>query len=194
MFAFILAAAVAAAPPTNPCAYDRGRLLALDQNAFDQDLKGGWRVLAENPRCYVAAADLIRDYREAHHSMDSILFWHEGQMRAEAGQSEAAIALFERSRAKNPDWFGWNFYVDGTVSFLRHDRAQLQAARDKLAALPRPADFHPIGPDGKPFQIKWPPNLNVLDGFLACFNSSYEKAYGSATCTQPVAKVQVPDR
>jgi hypothetical protein len=193
MFAFLLAAALAAAPPADPCAYDRDRLLALDQNAFDQDLKGGWRVLAENPRCYVAAADLIRDYREAHHSTDTILFWHEGQMRASARQTAAAIALFEKSR-KTRDSIGWNFYVDGTVAFLRHDRAQLQAARDKLAALPKPADFHPVGPDGKPFDIKWPPNLNILDGFLTCFDRSYEQAYGTRQCAKAPAKVQVPDR
>ena len=193
MFAFLLAAAVTAAPPVNPCAYDRDGLLALDQNAFDQDLKGGWRVLAENPHCYVAAADLIRDYREAHHSTDFILFWHEGQMRADAGQSEAAIGLFEKSR-KAKDLIGWNFYVDGTVAFLRHDRAQLQAARDKLAALPKPADWPPTGPDGKPFNFKWPLNLNVLDGFLACFNRSYKEAYGSSTCTEPMTKVQVSGR
>ena len=193
MLAFLLAAAITAAPPADPCAYDRDGLLALDQNAFDQDLKGGWRVLAENPHCYIAAADLIRDYREAHHSSDSILFWHEGQMRASAGQSHAAIALFEQSR-KAQDPFGWNFYVDGTVAFLRHDRAQLQAARDKLAALRKPKDFHPVGPDGKPFEIKWPPNLNILDGFLTCFDRSYDQAYGTPQCAKPLAKVQAPDR
>ena len=193
MFAFLLAAAATAAAPTNSCAYDRKRLLALDQNAFDQDLKGGWRALSENPRCYVAAADLIRDYRAAHHSTDSILFWHEGQMRASAGQTSAAIALFEKSR-RAQDPIGWNFYVDGTVSFLRHDRTQLQAARDKLAALPKPADFHPVGLDGKPIDIKWPPNLNILDGFLTCFSRSYDQAYGTPQCTKPLEKVQIPDR
>lgn len=193
MFALLIAASVAAAPGSDPCAYDRGRLLALDQKAFDQDLQGGWRVLTENPRCYVAAADLIRDYREAHDSTDSILFWHEGQMRAFAGQSEAAIELFEKSRHKEPDWTGWNLYVDGSVAFLRHDRSALQAARDKLAALPKPPDWPPTGPDGKPFNVPWPPNLNVLDGFIACFDQIYEKAYGTQTCTQPI-KVQVPGR
>ena len=194
MFAFLLAAAVAAAPASDPCAYDRKRLLSLDLNAFDQDLSGGWRVLGDNPRCYVAAADLIRDYREAHHSTNSILFWHEGQMRAEAGQTSAAVRLFNQSRAKQPDMIGWNFYLDGTIAFLRHDRAALQAARDKLAVLPKPADWPPPGPDGKPVNFPWPLNLNVLDGFLKCFDRSYETAYGSAECTQPMGKIQLPDR
>ena len=193
MFGLLLAAAVTAAPSADPCAYDRDKVMSLDQKAFDQDLKGGWRVLESNPLCYVAAADLIRNYREAHHSKSTILFWHEGQMRASAGQTVAAISLFEQSR-QTRDPIGWNFYVDGTIAFLRHDRAALQAARDKLAALPKPADFHPVGPDGKPFKIDWPPNLNILDGFLTCFNRSYEKAYGTRECAKPLAAVQTPDR
>jgi len=194
MFAFAIAVALAAAPPADPCSYDRDRLLSLEQNAFDQDLEGGWRTLANDPRCWITAADLLRDYRQAHHSTASILFWHEGQMRANAGQTDAAIALFEQSRAKEPDPFGWNFYVDGTIAFLRHDRAALQTAHDKLAAVPKPADFHPIGRDGKPMEIKWPPNLNVLDGFLICFDRPYDLAYGARECTQPLAKVSIPER
>ena len=185
---------MAAAAPATACAYDRDRLLSLDQNAFDQDLNGGWRALADKPGCRLAAADLLRDYRQAHHSTDRILFWHEGQLRAEAGQKEAALALFERSRAKEPDAFGWNLYVDGTIAFLHHDRAALQAARDKLAKVPEPANFHPVSPDRKPIQIKWPPNLNVLDGFLHCFDRSYDLAYGTPRCTQPMAKIQVRKR
>ena len=51
MFAFAIAAALAAAPAAAPCTYDRDRLLSLDQKAFDQDLEGGWRALANDPRC-----------------------------------------------------------------------------------------------------------------------------------------------
>jgi hypothetical protein len=186
MFAFAIAAALAAAPAAAPCTYDRDRLLSLDQKAFDQDLEGGWRALANDPRCWIAAADLLREYRQAHHSNDSILFWHEGQLRANAGQTDAAIALFEQSRAKQRDPVGWNLYVDGTIAFLRHDRAGLQAARDKLAAVPKPADFHPVDPSGKPVAIAWPPNLNVLDGLLICFDRPYAVAYGTPECTRPM--------
>lgn len=185
MFAFLLMASMVTGPAAKPCGYDREKMLALDERTFDQDGKTGWRILEENPRCYVAAADIIRDYRKAHHSSASILFWHEGQMRASAGQTKAAIPLFEKSR-KQPDPAGWNLYVDGTIAFLRHDRHALQAARDRLAALPTPADWHAVGPDGKPFPIKWPPNLNVLDGLLKCFDRSYDEAYSSAACTKPI--------
>jgi hypothetical protein len=177
-----LVASLALAPP--PCAYDRDRIMALDQQAFDQDLAGGWRVLAREPACYLAAADLIRDYREAHRLTDSILYWHEGQMRAEAAQNEAAIALFGRARHAEPDPFGWNLYVDASIAFLRGDRPALQRARDALAALPRPEDFQPRDVNGHPINLAWPPNLNVVDGFIRCFGQTYEQAYA---CAPPVA-------
>jgi hypothetical protein len=45
------------------CEFDREKLLALDQDAFDQDMNGGWRKLGNVPKCQSVAADLIRDYR-----------------------------------------------------------------------------------------------------------------------------------
>ncbi len=132
--------------PTATCDYDRSSMLALDQSKFDQDLTGGWRQIAY-AGCDVEAADLIRDWRTARQSQAGILFWHEGQLRANAGQTSRAIALFKRSRkSKSEDaGFGWNLYVDGSVAFLRGDRNGLKAARTKLAALPRPAEFSPKG-------------------------------------------------
>jgi hypothetical protein len=192
MFAIILAAALGAAPAADPCAYDRNRLLALDENAFDQNLNGGWRVLAQNPQCELVAAELIRDYRQAHHSSAFILFWHEGQLRADTGQTKEAIALFDQSRRKN-DQSGWNFYVNGTIAFLNHDRQSLLKARQSLAALPRPADWAPFVFNGKPVELPWPENLNVLDGLLKCFDQPYQEAYNSENCTRPIMKVQVPD-
>jgi hypothetical protein len=182
--AFAATLASAQAPATGACAYDRQRIMALDQRAFDQDRTGGWRLLARNPRCRAVAADLIRDYREAHGLSASILFWHEGQMRANAGQTERAIALFDRSRREEPDAFGWNLYVDASIAFLRGDRPALEAARNALAALPRPADFAPRDTQGRPVNMAWPPNLNVVDALAACFGRPYAMAY---SCAAPVA-------
>lgn len=56
LIAFLLAAA---APD---CAYDRASMMALPQQAFDQDLNG-WRSLSMRG-CEAEAADLIRDWRE----------------------------------------------------------------------------------------------------------------------------------
>jgi hypothetical protein len=61
-----------------------------------------------------------------------------------------------------------------------------------LAALPRPPQFNPTWPGGKPMKIDWPPNLNVLDGFLTCFDRTYSEAYGNKMCTRPIGQIQLP--
>lgn len=171
-----------AAPPAPDCSHDRDALLALPQQAFDQDMDGGWRALA-NRGCDAQAADLIRDWRTRHSIHDSILTWHEGQMRANIGQTDAAIALFDQSRkpADEDAPFGWNHYVDGSIAFLRRDRPALERARAQLALLPQPDWFKPVGPDGQPQPVIWPMNLHVLDGFLACWDQPYAQAYGCGT-------------
>lgn len=178
----LLALALQAAAPTpaNPCPADYQALLALDYQAFDQDMTGGWRALSQRPGCETVAADLIRVYRMNIESHISILYWHEAQLRANAGQSDQAIALMERSR-KEEDGFGWNLYVDASIAFLRGDRAALVAARERLAALPRPADFREQElPNG--FRLTWPMNLAVVDALVRCFGRPYREAYGSAEC------------
>lgn len=167
------------------CVPNRQQVLGLSQQAFDQDLQGGWRAVSARDECVAAAADLIRDYRERHRLNDTILFWHEGQLRASDGQTEAAIALFERSRKEPADAFGWNQYVDATIAFLRNDRPALLAARASLAGLPRPAGFAPRDPQGHPIDLSWPMNLNVVDGLIACFGRPYREAYGTACRANP---------
>ncbi len=174
--------ALAAAQAASPCAHDRAAMLALPLPAFDQDMKGGWRPLVDRG-CEQEAADLIRDYRTANKSTSFTLFWHEGQLRADAGRTKAAIALFDRARRPAAeDVIGWNHYVDGSIAFLRRDRPGLQAARARLAALPKPPGFDPVGPDGKPRPTAWPLNLHVLDGFLRCWGQPYKAAY---RCPEP---------
>ncbi len=188
----LLLAAMIFALPVPDCHYDRAAMLALEQRAFDQDMTGGWRGLS-NRGCTAEAADLLRDWRSAHPSDGpdaGILFWHEGQLRAEMGQTAQAIALFERSRKpveKDRTW-GWNLYVDGSIAFLRGDRAGLERARAALAVLPKPPELaNMVGPDGKPTTVRWPMNLHVLDGFLRCWGQSYHDAYG---CAVPISMVK----
>lgn len=188
----ILAAFLALAQAASaPCTFDRAALLAMDEQAFDQDLEGGWRPL-EQRDCKAEVADLLRDYRAAHPDgrLNAVIGWHEGQVRAKLGQTERAIALFDAAR-KPPeqDSIGWNHYVAGSIAFLRHDRAALQQARDMLAALPRPNQLPTWTVNGKKVPMAWPVNLNVLDGFLRCFDKPYEQAYGQE-CSVPF-KVKV---
>lgn len=179
ILASLALAAASAAGSAPSCSYDRAALLALDQPAFDQDLRGGWRALAAKG-CDREAAELIRQWREAHRATDTILFWHEGQLRANAGDYALAIPLFERGRhAPDEDaTWGWNLYVDGSIAFLRGDRPALEAARARLAELPRPADLPEVrDANGTPVVIDWPMNLHVLDALLRCWGQSYRRAY-----------------
>ncbi|WP_240339107.1 hypothetical protein [Novosphingobium sp. BW1] len=172
-----------AAPQARDCAIDRDALLALDQPAFDHDLEGGWRILAARG-CHTQAADLIRDWRQIHRAQDAILTWHEGQMRAFAGDYAAAITLFKRSRKPaDRDDFGWNLYVDGSIAFLSGDRTKLRGARAELAAMAKPDIWARLqDTDGRPTSTPWPPNLHVLDAFMRCWGMPYREAY---SCPKP---------
>lgn len=161
------------------CVHDRERLLSLEVSEFDQDMQGGWRRIAAMPYCAEAAADLIKEYRSRSEGQHTALTFHEGQLRARVGQTERAISLFEDSRtAPETDRYGWNHYVDATIAFLKRDRDALLRSRAALAALEEPEDFRPVDQDGNEVDISWPPNLNVVDGFLACFDRPYSEAYG----------------
>jgi hypothetical protein len=192
--AWCIAAKPAQAASIPSCDHDRARLLALDQAHFDQDLEGGWRTLAARPECRLVAADLLRDYRQAHGNEAGILYWHEGQVRASAGQAEQAIALMARSRTPSdkPDVFGWNLYVDATIAFLKQDRPALQDALKRLAAVPPlPGDRIEDGmlevtmAGGERQKMRWPMNIDVVEGLLNCFGQPYDAAYGR-TCRTKV--------
>ncbi len=174
------------------CAYDEDALLALDENAFDQDLTGGgggWRAIANRPGCELAAADLLAAYRAKHPTVGSLLAWHEGQMRASAGQYEQAIPLLAAARKPaEQDLAGWNAYVDATVAFLRQDKAALLAAQTRLAAVSYPEGTGmpplkdgyfelPTQPGQPTMRMRWPPNIEVVDGLVACFGKPYAEAY-----------------
>lgn len=185
MQAIFLFAALAAAP--DPCAHDRDALLALPVEAFDQKLNAGWRPLAGKDGCLPAAADLIAAYRERHAAslrLDQVqgLDHHEGQLRAAAGDYVRAAELIARSRAKDADPANAR-YGDATVAFLRRDRAALMRARAELAAIPEPPQFAKAAADYTAkygLTISWPPNLDVVDGLIACFDKPYREAYEAA--------------
>ena len=188
----LLSAALGAPAAKHDCRIDQAAELRLDERQFDQDVTGGWRAL-DDRGCRREAADLIRAYRLAKHRSDErTLLWHEGQLRAGAGQTSRAIALFRR--AKKPaaeDHDGWNLYVEGTIAFLHHDRSALLRARAALAALPPPSRPETLTIQGQVVQMPWPPNLNVLDGFLKCFGEPYALAYA---CAKPFFHVEIPDK
>ena len=193
----LLLTSCASPPIASSCSYDKEALLSLDEQSFDQDLSnggGGWRKIANVPGCEIAAADLLAAYRVAHPSSSSTLTWHEGQMRASAGDYSQAIPLLESAKkAPLQDKTGWNAYVDATVAFLEENKADLLDARNRLAEVPFPqeADMPPLkdgyiefpAQEGQPaIRIRWPPNIDVVDGLVACFGKPYAEAYGSVSC------------
>ncbi len=188
LFSVLLAAAQPAeARPAPDCSYDLDAMLALDRNAFDQNLEGGWRPLGMKDGCEIAAAELIRAWRHEKRDHDTILYWHEGQMRAFGGQTEAAIALFQVTY-KAPEFdtdFGWNHYVSGTIAFLLGKREHLRQSIDRLKAIPEPENNSFTRPDGTVMTMSWPPNLNVLEAFDRCWGKTYKEAYSTKACAAP---------
>lgn len=180
------------------CTYDRERLLSLNEEQFDQDMDGGWRMIAARRGCDLAAADLIRDWRQKHASSAGLLIWHEGQLRANAGQTQEAIALMAQTRRAPgvPDGGGWNVYVDATLAFLRKDRPALEKARSQLAAIQPPGGkdapitvvdgyFDVDLGNGKTHKMRWPPNIDVVEGLIRCFDRPYVEAYGGECQPRP---------
>lgn len=184
------------------CGHDREALLALDVRTFDKTRGAGWRLVGNRRGCEAAAADLIRDYRLANAGklvegpVDDLrgLLRHESQLRAAAGQEEAAVRLREHARygGDRPD----QLYDDATIAFLKKDRAKLQAARAELAGLPKPAWFEAAAASATAqhgLTVTWPPNLDVVDGLIACFDRPYAEAY-SLSCREPVAAGEAGSR
>jgi hypothetical protein len=194
LVALVAATPLAFGEPTAApqCQHDRQALLALTPQAFDADLEGGWRPLADREGCLIVAADLIAAYRAAHADLSDQraerLRWHEAQLRAAAGETDAAIALFATTYRQGDTIYvrANNLYSDATLAFLRRDRAALERARAELAALPKPDGFEEAVENarrqyGEDFArgITWPNNLDVIDGFIACFDKPYREAYRS---------------
>lgn len=162
------------------CEFDKQAMLNLDFDSFDQTFGSGWRVVAGKEGCSLAAADLIRNYIELHQPGQKIIVFHEAQMRAKGGQTGRAISLFKKTRYDDGRSlaFGWNEYVDATIAFLEQDRESLLAARERLLSIPKPNSFRAVDRNGDPVEVEWPPNLSIINSFVACFEQPYKVAYG----------------
>lgn len=176
-----------AASPEPLCVFDKAAVLALSPQAFDQDMNGGWRTLASKQACWTEAADLLAAYRDARWDRLRpnelhINYWHEGQMRAMIGQNERAVGLLMAGGGPTSTG-GFADYALGTIAFLNRDREALKSARARLAARPEPADFKAQRANFKSkfnVDLRWPLNLDVLDGLIKCFDKPYSVAYGDS--------------
>lgn len=150
--------------------------LALPFEAFDQDLKGGWRVLADEGR-YLEAARLIDRYAEVNKAGLTpdelqLLNFHSGQLYAMADSYDIAKKRFsnsyEVSESGQPDWYKlyietWNAYVTATVAFLSDDLEVLKLQRAKMV---RGATHN-----GEVL------NLRIVDNLIRGFGRPYKDAY-----------------
>lgn len=171
--------AVVQTQAASACSLDadaRSGFLAMSYEQFDQTLGEGWRSLEETEECQALAGDLIADYLlYSHVPLEAynvrVLRFHAGQMFAFAGDDDRALAFFQASYGEPYEAgarLDWNSYVDATIAFLQQDRTTLEAAHARLL-------------QQTPFENGIIPNLNVADGFLACYGEGYPKAY-SAEC------------
>jgi hypothetical protein len=160
------------------CVHDREAILELEFVAFDQTAGSGWRPLYE-AGCYKEAAELVRDWSARHGLTQSIIPFHEAQLWGYAGLTDLAISIFKQlyqeGAADTSD--PWMLYTEGNIAFLQRDKARLEAATARLAALPRPTNWDDLKTvDGRPNPLPWPANLNVMQAMLRCWNETYEVA------------------
>lgn len=183
------------------CTHDREAILALAPTAFDLDMEGGWRPLADRPECLGVAAGLLAAYREAHWGEldpDELHrnYWHEGQLRAARGETEPAIRLLLAGTNPGMTGDGRADYALATVAFLNGDRPALEAARARLAATPHPEGFEQAAVRFEQtygYPLVWPMNLDVVDGLIACFGRPYSEAYGDCRDGVPTKEPEQTD-
>ena len=179
-------------------AAEHARLMALSQDAFDQDMDGGWRPVGQRDGCRRVAAHLLLDYAETHGLTpdDGVVTWHAAQMFAQAGDYNDALRMFRReydpTLGPDDEHYDWTLYGRGTVEFLEGDRPALERTISQYAALPvdqerkdallryaeeNNVSFPPEVLAGRPA------NLVVLEGLLRCFGEPYDVAYGQCPKT-----------
>ena len=179
----VLMATIFLIQATPACPQADSAMMAMSPHDFDQT-DAGWRSL-DREGCEAGVADVIARFRAEHaeamaDGSGDALIWHEGQLRAAAGQTEAAITLLLHGRDAESD--ATQPYVDATVAFLRRDRPALLAARERLMALPVPPRFQSAVDRFKATYPDLPAptgplNLDKVDGFIACFDRPYSEAY-----------------
>ena len=181
-FLVLLLVAVFAAPAqaNDDCTLTSAKqeaLLTLSFKEFDQQQGSGWRPLYAS-KCYIEAASLLKEYVKRHPRTAQeqyMLPFHTGQLFALAGEQAEAIQWMEKGYSN--DRFGpikWNAFVDANVAFLKQDYKALLKQRNLINQQPAMTE--------RPGVPKWAVgkkmNLDVVDGFIACFKKPYDVAYG----------------
>ena len=156
--------------------------IGLEFHDFDQNPELGWRPYYSH-RCYESAGILIERYMAEHPGLASehpILPFHAGQMFALSGHYKKAISLMEKAHAdSSSDLVDWNAFVNANIAFLQRDLEILKEMRGRINMQPP----MPESPGIPSWAVGKKMNLDVVDGFLRCFEKSYEDAY-SKSCRE----------
>lgn len=157
---------------------DLARILELSFEDFDQNPDDGWRPYYDSG-CYGQAAALLTKYisrypdRISRHYM---LPFHAGQMFALNNEYEKAESWMKKGYSPNESkTIDWNAFVDANIAFVRKDRTKLLQMRERIAR--QPAMTKAMG--APEWAVGRKMNLDVVDGFIRCFDEPYTAAYGS---------------
>ena len=177
--------------PFSECVAKPEEYLALGYRDFDQGVKAdphgaerrewGWREVAARPGCETATAYLIAMWRTQHATEIDVntrefLKFHEGQIRASAGDYAGAIPLIMSGYNRTPVQPEWTAYVDAILAFLKSDEPGLLAARDRLLKVPEPANWPKLQQlfrEQAGQEMRWPMNIEATDMLLSCFGKGY---------------------
>lgn len=138
----------------------RDSLMAMSLHDFDQTEKG-WRQYKNNVPLMI---DLLTNYMAINETKDEILTWHLGQLYATNNEYEKAIqemikTLRPIDGTQDELNRSWNFYVMGTIAFLKNDKVSLTLYGDSLK--------------NNPVTM----NSEVLQRLLTGFGKLYKNAY-----------------
>jgi hypothetical protein len=189
--AWLVAAAACADPlikqqkPFAECVPDPAPYLALDWENFDQGVSPdgrawGWREVSSQQGCETAAGDLIDRWMATNgadlpRSTRLFMLFHEGQVRAMGGDFVRGAELIEAGRGAWTQPEG-EAYVDAILAFLRSDRSGLQAARERMLAVPAPANWANTQQaflDKIGWEPRWPLNIESVDKLISCWGKGY---------------------
>lgn len=155
----------------------REELLALSFKDFDQS-KNGWRQFQASG-CFEIIRDLLASYIQIHPEAKNkhyMLTFHTGQFYAFLGDYDIALKLFAESYSgRVSKWSNWDAFVDANIAFLEKNVEGLEDARDLISEQEViTKEKYPSFPKGL-FGRKI--NLDIVNGYLACLDKSYDEAY-----------------
>ncbi len=135
------------------------KLMQLTLDEFDQSNKGFRKYSGQYELlCLIVpeyiAVNKLNEYQAVN------LHWHLGQFHAYNLETDLAIAEMEQSNLPKMPVY-WRCYVEGSIAFLKRDKAGLEAALNQLKTLDNQM------------------NRDVLERLLDQFDNSYWSAYNN---------------